>query len=411
MRPTIRSSHAGIVRTVVFFFTLTLALHNVYAEPAIVGEAGLLLDMQTGKILWAKNENKRMAPAGITKILTALVALKYSQPDEMVTVSDAAVATEGTDTGLQAGEQLTLENLLYALLLHSGNDAAIAIANHVGGSVTRFVELMNIAADDLGAENSSFLNPSGLDEDGHYSTATDVALIARAALQNVKLRDIVATRTRQWKSKAWEGVLINDNQLLSTYEGVTGVKTGYTSKAGYCVVATAEQGNKAYLAVVLNSEKKRIWEDTQRLFDYVFTDAPNDTHASFKLLDKNETVLRFESDEVEVALAAAAPIVYEATSEKLNFPRWSITLTEPEPPIAKGERLGELIFTQGGREIGRADLVAAVAVPGQTSLLPKIAWIGWLMVAGRLLVACLRRRRRRNRYLFRTHKSRLSLPR
>ncbi|MFQ5916811.1 MAG: D-alanyl-D-alanine carboxypeptidase family protein [Candidatus Binatia bacterium] len=233
--------------------SFSLLARQALSQLNITGEAAVLMDLETGKVLWAKEEKKRLQPGGTVKILTGLVALQRSRPDELVTVSDTATSVGGFSAHLQAGEQIRMKDLLYALVVPSGNDAAVAIADHVGGSVEGLVELMNVTAQRLGAENSSFINPTGLDQEGQYTTAADLALIARAALENATFHEIVATRSRHWKSKAWEGLLINDNKLLSSYGGATGVQTGYTSEAGHCLVAAAQSGSEAYVAVVLNS--------------------------------------------------------------------------------------------------------------------------------------------------------------
>jgi D-alanyl-D-alanine carboxypeptidase (penicillin-binding protein 5/6) len=236
----------------------------------IAGKAAVLMEMRTGKILWERNKDLSLAPASTTKILTALVVSERSKASDVVTVPvEATVATGGTARVL-AGERLSVEQLLYGMLLGSANDAAIALANHAGGSVARFVNLMNKEARSVGAQRSSFRNPTGLPQKGHVTTAHDLAAIARAALANPRLRKIVAARIYPWRSAQWQGEIKNSNVLLETYEGAIGVKTGQTNEAGFCLVAAAARGNKSFIAVVLKSTERSGWQDARNVLDYGF---------------------------------------------------------------------------------------------------------------------------------------------
>jgi D-alanyl-D-alanine carboxypeptidase (penicillin-binding protein 5/6) len=236
----------------------------------IAGQAAVLMEMRTGKILWQRNEDLPLAPASTTKILTALVVIDQSQASDVVTVPVAATAASGGTARLRAGERLSVEQLLYGMLLGSANDAAIALANHAGGSVARFVSLMNKEARGLGALRSSFRNPTGLPQKGHVTTAHDLAVIARTALANPRLRKIVAARIYPWRSARWQGEIKNSNVLLETYEGAIGVKTGHTREAGFCLVAAAARGEKSFIAVVLKSTERSGWQDARNVLDYGF---------------------------------------------------------------------------------------------------------------------------------------------
>jgi D-alanyl-D-alanine carboxypeptidase (penicillin-binding protein 5/6) len=236
----------------------------------IAGRAAVLMETGTGKIVWQRNKDLSLAPASTTKILTALVVLERSKATEVVAVPvEATVATGGT-VHLRAGERLSVEQLLYGMLLRSANDAAIALANHAGGSVPRFVSLMNQKARSLGALHSSFRNPTGLPQNGHLTTAHDLAVITRALLANPELRKIVAGSIYPWKSANWQGEIKNSNVLLETYDGAVGVKTGQTREAGFCLVAAAARGGESFIAVVLKSTEKSGWQDARNLLDYGF---------------------------------------------------------------------------------------------------------------------------------------------
>lgn len=366
----------------------------------IVGEAGVLMELRTGEILWEKNKSRPLEPASTTKILTALVVLEHSRLDDVVTVPVEATLTEGTGANLQAGERMTVEDLLYALLLRSGNDAAVTLAAHVGGSVSGFADLMNREARSVGALHSRFLNANGLPEEGHLTTAEDLALVTRAAMANSDFRKIVATRRRPWKSAKWEGVLVNHNRLLESYRGAIGVKTGYTIKAGQCLVAAARGNEGVYLAVILNSRGKAIWTDAKKLLDFGMKN-----FAAVALVDRGETVLTSVVRGAEVSLAAAKPVYHLVARQEPIAAQLQIALDELGTPIAEGEKLGEAVFTDGKEEIARVDLVSTVTVPGRELPFALLPWAGWLLVV--LLVMRLRSVRRRNRYLFAGRGSRL----
>ena len=241
------------------------------AERDIVAKAAVLMEMRTEKILWEKNKDLPRPPASTAKILTASVILDRVALKEIVTVPITKTTTsKSSGVSLQGGERLGIQDLLYALLLQSSNEVALALASHVGGSTAKFVQLMNQKARSLGALDSHFLNPTGLPHRGQVTTAHDLALITKAALANPDFRKIVATKSYPWKSLKWEGVLENSNELLSSYDGAIGVKTGNTREAGYCLVAAAQRGDKALIAVILGSQEKHVWQDAKQLFDYGF---------------------------------------------------------------------------------------------------------------------------------------------
>jgi serine-type D-Ala-D-Ala carboxypeptidase (penicillin-binding protein 5/6) len=228
------------------------------------------METRSGKILWHRNKDLSLAPASTTKILTALVVIERSKPTDVVTVPVEATRVTGRTVHLGAGEQVSIEQLLYAMLLPSANDAAIALANHVSGSVVRFVNLMNKEAQSSGALRSSFRNPTGLPQKGHLTTAHDLAAIGRAGLANPRLRKIAAAKTYAWRSAQWQGEIKNSNALLETYEGAIGIKTGQTREAGFCLVAAAERHDESFIAVVLKSTEQSGWEDARVILDYGF---------------------------------------------------------------------------------------------------------------------------------------------
>ena len=233
------------------------------AMPEVTAQAAIVSDVAAGQVLAEKNAHQRLAPASTTKIATALVALQRGQLEEQVVVQESALIG-GAQMGLSPGQVVTLEELLYGLLLRSGNDAATAIAQHIGGSVDGFVEMMNQEAEALGLTDTHFANPHGLDAPDHYSSAYDLMVIARQALANPTLAEIVSTQEVTFRGRP----LSNRNELLGNYPGADGIKTGTTSEAGECLVASATRDGHQVLVVVLGSEDR--YGDASILLDYYF---------------------------------------------------------------------------------------------------------------------------------------------
>lgn len=247
-------------------FPLTIAA----AELKIAAKSAVLMNAQTGKIIWAQDKDLLLPPASTAKILTALVVLDHSRMSDTVTIAVEALRVSGATTQLTAGEKLTVSDLLYAMLLGSGNDAAIALALHAGKSIDKFVERMNLKAHTLGAVRSRFFNPTGMPHPNQLTSAQDLALITKAALEKSEFRKIVGTKTYRWRSRGWQGTIKNSNRLFSIYDGAIGVKTGNTREAGYCLVAAAQRGGQTYIAVILKSQEKAVWQDARKLLDYGF---------------------------------------------------------------------------------------------------------------------------------------------
>lgn len=251
----------------------------------IEGKAALLLEAESGKVLYAKNDSMRLFPASTTKILTALLAIEHGNLDDRITVGkEAMLKTSGESTAwLKQGQTLTLRELLAGLMLPSGNDAARTIAiytakKQMGNSqasgeeaLDYFVEMMNKKAKALGANDSHFMNPHGLHHPNHYSTAHDLGLIAMAAMGNQSFKEIVSSRVFRDEAITYE----NRNQLLDDkspfyFDGANGIKTGFTDEAGYCLISSAERNGKKVIAVVLKSTKNSVWNDSIVLLEKGF---------------------------------------------------------------------------------------------------------------------------------------------
>ena len=230
-------------------------------------KAAVLIERETGLVLLRCNENQPLPMASTTKVMTALIAIERGALDDVVTVSRNAYGVPGTSIYLGLGEQITLRDLLYGLMLASGNDAAVAIAEHIGGSVNGFLKLMNQRAAELGCVHTMFLSPNGLPVKGHQTTAYELALIAREAMRHPFFRELVSTRRASipWEGRTYDRILNNKNRLLSEYDGATGIKTGYTKAAGRCLVFGARRDGLEVIGVVLNcgdwfGEAKRLMD-------------------------------------------------------------------------------------------------------------------------------------------------------
>ncbi|WP_373864156.1 D-alanyl-D-alanine carboxypeptidase family protein [Paenibacillus glycanilyticus] len=247
------------------------AAPNPYRTSA---NASALVDVKSGRILYSENGDQSMRIASLTKIMTAIVAIEHGKLSDQVKTSNRAVGKEGSSIYLQLGEEMTLLNMLYGLMLRSGNDAATAIAEHVGGSEEGFVHLMNEKAEMLGLTNTQFKNPHGLDAEGHYSSANDLAKLTAYALRNPVFAEIVSTKVKSVPNphEKWQYSWTNKNKMLAMYEGADGVKTGYTKKALRCLVSSATRNGQQLAAVTLNDRDD--WVDHSQMLDWGFKHYP-----------------------------------------------------------------------------------------------------------------------------------------
>lgn len=258
-----------------FCFILLFNIAVLAEEPKVNAISAVIVDGDTGRILWGKNENKPMAMASTTKIMTALVALENCDITKETTVSKNATLASPVKMHLAVGEKLTIEQLLYAMMLQSYNDSAVAVAEAVGGSVEKFCIMMNEKAKEIGCSDTVFETPNGLDKGNHHSTAEDMSKIGVYALKNQNLMKIMNTRDYTFKSSKTTYSFVNKDRLLSEYEGAIGMKTGFTGKAGHCFVGAANRGDITLVSVVLASGwgtagKSRKWIDTKALLNYGF---------------------------------------------------------------------------------------------------------------------------------------------
>lgn len=244
------------------------------SPPDLASEAAVLIDAKTGTVLYARNPEKQEYPASITKIVTGIIAIEDEKDrlQDPVTTSKEARYEEGTRIYLAEGERQPLINLLYGMLMNSGNDAATAIAEHIDGSKAKFAERMNaFVQEQVGALHTHFVNPSGLPDKQQYTTAMDMAEIARYAMCNDLFRTIVGTKKMPWNGQEWQSTLINHNEMLGNYEGTTGIKNGYTGDSGFTLVTSAKRDGMEIIGVLLKSPTQSLlYKDMTQLLDYGF---------------------------------------------------------------------------------------------------------------------------------------------
>jgi D-alanyl-D-alanine carboxypeptidase (penicillin-binding protein 5/6) len=352
-------------RSFVFVFCCVLLLNFLLLPagrsraglPEISAEAAVVLDWNSGRPLYSKNHHLPRPMASTTKIMTALVALEKGSLEDVVITSARSAQTGGSSIWLEEGEKKTLEELLLGLMLRSGNDAAVAIAEHISGSVESFAQLMTQRAKELGAQNTVFRNPHGLHHPEHYTTAYDMARIAAHAMGMKEFRRIISTPSARisWPGHPWDRFLYNQNKLFDLYPGAEGIKTGWTTPAGRCFVGAAQDNNRRLISVVLNAPQ--MWEDTVLLLDFGFQSYNFTSLVSKGQYLKSAAVSNGVSEKVKVIAAESFYYPLKNTEEKKVTYRFIIN--EPlKAPLRNKERIGEMEIYFGKEVVGVVDLLA-----------------------------------------------------
>lgn len=261
-------------RIIAFLTALTVfAFSDVsaYASVGVSAESAVLMCADNGEILFSRNADRQLSMASTTKIMTSLIALESATPDKEITVTKEMVSVEGTSMGLMPGDRVSISELVYGMLLQSGNDAANTVAYVIGGSRDGFAKLMNDRAREIGMDNTNFVTASGLDDDNHYSTAYDMALLAAECIKNPEFAEICRQKTAKltYGNPPYARTLTNHNKLLWKYSDSIGIKTGFTKKSGRCLVSAAERNGVTLIAVTLNAPDD--WNDHISMFEYGFS--------------------------------------------------------------------------------------------------------------------------------------------
>ncbi|MBQ7161417.1 MAG: D-alanyl-D-alanine carboxypeptidase [Clostridia bacterium] len=332
-----------------------------YADIGLSAKAFVLMCADNGDIILSRNENERLPVASLTKIMTAVVVIEDLDPGRVVIVDPKACGTEGSSVYLAAGEKLTVEELLYALLLESANDAAMALALEDSGSIEAFCAKMNAKALELGLLDTHYSNPHGLDADGHYSSARDLAVLTRYALSLPLFRTIAGTGNRRIPKNGEKDAryLVNHNKLLVTYPGCIGVKTGFTKRCGRCLVSAASRNDITLIAVTINDPCD--WEDHKRMLDY-----------GFSSLIRRDLVAEGETLDISVVsgVNSTAACSVEPTSCVMPTDAGDIEcISELRrfyfAPVERGYPAGWLVFRYGGKEIARSRVYVRETVEAQ----------------------------------------------
>ncbi len=338
-----------------FFLCIFLLCFSVCAID-ISAKGAILIEAQSGDVAFEKNADLCLPMASTTKIMTALVVLENCALDKVVTIEPHMTGIEGSSIYLSVGEQLTVRELLYALMLESANDAATALAYTVGGSIEEFADMMNKKALSLGLEHTRFENPHGLDSDEHYTTARELGIIATNAMKNEEFVNIVSTRKITIPLNNGEGtrVLINHNKLLRTYDGTVGIKTGYTKKCGRCLVSSAVRDGVMMVCVTLNAPND--WNDHQKLLDYGFSQ-----YVNLNLANEGEYVLDLSVVNGQKSSFIAKNSQSFSTTLKRNKVDISAVFESNRlicAPINVGDTVGKIVFYNSGNKIGEVPVVA-----------------------------------------------------
>lgn len=362
------------------FSIIILNINKVSAQPSILSKAAVLIDSDSGTVLAEKDANKKMYPASLTKIMTAILAIEIGKLSDVIKVDDdTPYEIDGSHVALEPGEMLTLKDMLYALMLPSANDSASAIAKHYSGSIEKFVKLMNDKAKELGAVNTNFVNPHGLHNENHYTTAYDLALITKYAMKNEIFRTIVGTQKYEIKptnKKADTRYFTNLNKMLycgssgqiivdgswvsPLYEGTTGVKTGYTPEAGNSLVSSVKKNGTELIVVTLNGVSLEMYQDAHNLFNYGFKE-----YQSTTLIYKNTYVQNLainNGDSKEISVISENNYKTLVKKEDVAKIKSKIILDDIKLPLEKNAVIGKMEFYLDNKSIGSVNLITPTSV-------------------------------------------------
>ncbi len=346
-----------LISIIVSIFILTVTAKAQYETSA---KSVCVIEASSGEVAYASNEKEKLPMASTTKIMTAVIALSHCDLDDIVTVSQNAAMTEGSSAYLKAGASVSVRDLLYGLMLNSGNDAAIAIAEYISGSTDEFAKLMTKTARHIGARHTSFKNPNGLPDDKHYTTAYDLAIIARYAMENEDFKTIVSTSSYTADIDGLPITYTNHNRLLREYDGCIGIKTGFTEAAGRCLVSAASKNGMTFIAVTLNDAND--WADHKALFDTAFGE-----YSMYTAAHKGE-----DADYIGAGLVYGSDIDIPVKNGDISGIKIKVTAGDIKPPLNQGEKVGVAKAYKNGRVIATADVCMKEALYEDSSVFDEI---------------------------------------
>lgn len=359
--------------------------------PTLNSRRCVVYDRVSGTMLYGKNEDVKGAMASTTKIMTATVILENANLDDEVIVSSKAAGTGGSRLGLKKGDKITVRNLLYGLMLVSGNDAAVALAEHVGGSVQGFAEMMNKKAKELGLTSTSFETPHGLDSSNHYTTAYELAKLADYAMKNELFQKIVGTKSTTIYINGYPKQLNNTNELLGALNGVVGIKTGFTNGAGRCLVTETKRGDMDIIVVVLGADTKNDrTKDSIKLIEYTYKNFSmvnlenkiNEKFEEWKNINlKRIQIVKGVTPYLEVSLGDIAIKNMAVNTSDIDKIEYEInTITSMEAPISSETKIGTIILKLNNEIIESVDILTSIEIQKKTwqdyfiELLDKFRW-------------------------------------
>ncbi|MBZ4646822.1 MAG: D-alanyl-D-alanine carboxypeptidase [Clostridia bacterium] len=339
------------------------------AEPAndlnIQAKSAVLMEASTGKILYEQNSHEKLPPASVTKVMTMLLIMEAIDNgkisfDDMVTSSEYAASMGGSQIYLEPGEQMSVHDMLKAIAVASGNDASVAMAEHIYGSEEAFVKAMNDKAKELGMNDTNFVNCNGLDADNHYTSAYDIALMSRELLKYPKIHDYLTI----WIDSLRDGKfgLANTNKLIRFYPGANGIKTGSTGKALYCLSASAKRDGMQLIAVIMAAPNtKERFNAATKLLDYGFANYSIVSGAKKGELVGELDVLKGITNKVNLVTASDFNALIKK-GQQGNIDKKVNIADNLHAPVEKGQKVGEIVFSVGGEEVGKVDVITSEAV-------------------------------------------------
>lgn len=321
------------------------------AEPSVSAQSAALLCAESGEFLLLRNADKKLSMASTTKIMTSLLALEAAEPEREITVTKEMVSVEGTSMGLQAGDSVSLRELVFGMLLQSGNDAANTVATVLGGGAEGFAEMMNRRAAEIGMTNTNFVTASGLDDEEHYSTARDMALLAAECMKNPEFVSICSKKTARltYGNPPYARTLTNHNRLLWSYPDAIGVKTGFTKKSGRCLVSAARRNGITLIAVTLNAPDD--WSDHKAMLDYGFSVCKS----SLLTCDLSQMKLKICGSD-----KGFVPVRLSEEKQGLEKSECVLLMKPFEyAPVREGDCVGKAVFVYNGRTVAEINIEAA----------------------------------------------------
>lgn len=351
-------------KIICLFISFFIGILFVYADDlSLKAKSAILIEESTGKVIYENNADEQLNPASMTKIMSLILIMDALEQNkislnESVVISKESSSMGGSQVYVNEGETYTVEELLKGVAIASANDAVVALAEKVSGSKEKFVSLMNNKARELGLKNTNFMNPHGLDEENHYSSARDMAIMARELLKYKNILNYTSRYEDYFKKKDGSSIwLVNTNKLVKFYEGMDGLKTGYTTSAGYCLTATASRNNLRFISVVMGEESiENRTEDTLKLLNYGFNTIKKEIILKKDTIIESKNINLADVNKIDIYLKNDVVKIYDINSVKSKFD-YSIKYDDLKLPIKKGSKVGSINIKLDDGTVINEDLI------------------------------------------------------